>query len=112
MTKRCARCAQQSNSHKGSQCTPCTGKKQAINDLIRIGKHIAKDSPANAEKMMGLIEGAVTPLVAHPRLGHIGRKRGTYELVAHESYVVIYRVLSKKIEILRVKHTAQQWPDT
>jgi toxin ParE1/3/4 len=30
--------------------------------------------------------------------------------VTHESYVVIYRVLTKKIEILRVKNTAQQWP--
>lgn len=85
-------------------------KKQAIDDLIKIGQHIAKDSPANAEKMIALIEGKVTPLVTHPRIGRTGRKRGTYELVAHESYVVIYRVLVKKVEILRVKHTAQQWP--
>jgi toxin ParE1/3/4 len=85
-------------------------KKQAINDLIRIGQHIAKDSPANAGKMIDLIEDKVMPLAAHPHIGHIGHKRGTYELVAHESYVVIYRVLTKKIDILRVKHTAQQWP--
>lgn len=85
-------------------------KKQAINDLIKIGQHIAKDSPASAEKMIDLIEGKVTPLAAHPRIGRTGRKRGTHELVAHESYVVIYRVLTKKVEILRVKHTAQQWP--
>lgn len=85
-------------------------KKQALNDLINIGRHIAKDSPANAERMIDLIEGKVTPLAAHPYLGRTGRKRGTHELVAHESYVVIYRVLAKNIEILRVKHTAQQWP--
>ncbi len=60
--------------------------------------------------MIDLIEGKVTPLDAHPHLGRIGRKRGTHELVAHESYVVIHRVLTAKIEILRVKHTAQQWP--
>ena len=30
--------------------------------------------------------------------------------MAHVSYVVIYRVLVKTVEILRVKHTAQQWP--
>lgn len=84
-------------------------KKQAINDLIKIGQFIAEDSPAQAEKMIDLIEGKVTPLAAHPQIGHTGRKRGTYELVAHENYVVIYRVLAKKIEILRVKHTAQQW---
>ncbi|HAT31431.1 MAG TPA: hypothetical protein DCW29_11445 [Janthinobacterium sp.] len=51
-----------------------------------------------------------TTLAAHPHIGRTGRKRGTYELVAHESYVVIYRVLAKKIDVLRVKHTAQQWP--
>ena len=60
--------------------------------------------------MIDLIEDKVTPLATHPRIGHTGRKRGTYELVAHESDVVIYRVLVKKIEILRIKHTAQQWP--
>lgn len=85
-------------------------KKQAINDLIKIGKHIAKDSPGNAEKMVSQIEGKVMPLAANPYLGHTGRKQGTLELVAHKSYVVIYRVLTKKVEILRVKHTAQQWP--
>lgn len=85
-------------------------KKQTINDLIKIGQHIAKDSPTNAGKMIDLIEGKVTPLAAHPHIGRTGRKRGTYELVAHESYVVIYRVLAKTIEILRVKHTAPQWP--
>lgn len=85
-------------------------KKQAINDLIRIGQHIAKDSPASAGEMIDLIENKVIPLAAHPHIGRTGRKRGTHELVAHESYVVIYRVLTKKIEILRVKHTAQQWP--
>jgi addiction module RelE/StbE family toxin len=87
-------------------------KKQAINDLIKIGRHIARDSPASAEKMIDLIESKVTPLAEHPQLGRTGRKRGTNELVAHESYVVIYRVLVKKVEILRVKHTAQQWPPT
>jgi toxin ParE1/3/4 len=87
-------------------------KKQAIDDLIKIAQHIAKDSPTNAQNMISLIEAKVSPLANHPRIGHAGRKRGTYELVAHESHVVIYRVLARKVEILRVKHTAQQWPPT
>lgn len=85
-------------------------KKQAINDLINIAQHIAKDSPVNAEKMVSLIEDKVIPLAMHPRLGRAGRKRGTHELVVHESFVVIYRVVAAKVEILRVKHTAQRWP--
>ncbi len=85
-------------------------KKQAISDLIAIGRHIAKDSPASAEKIIDLIESRVKSLATHPHIGRAGRKRGTRELVAHESYVVIYQVLTKKINILRVKHSAQQWP--
>jgi toxin ParE1/3/4 len=89
---------------------PIHWKKQAINDLIKIGRYIAKDSPANAEKMISLIEHKIVPLATHPDIGRIGRKRGTRELVVHENYVVIYRVLAGEIEILRVKHSAQQWP--
>jgi toxin ParE1/3/4 len=85
-------------------------KKLAINDLINIGRHIAQDSAPNAGKMIDLIEDKVTQLATHPRIGRTGRKRGTYELVVHEHYVVIYRVLAGHIDILRVKHTAQQWP--
>ena len=45
-------------------------------------------------------------------MGRTGRKRGTRELVAHENYFVVYRLLhdSGHVEILRVKHVAQQWP--
>ena len=85
-------------------------KKQAINDLIKIAWHIAQDSPAHAVKMVDMIEGKVAPLASHPDLGRTGRKRGTRELVAHESYLVIYRVRTAQVEILRVKHTAQAWP--
>jgi plasmid stabilization system protein ParE len=38
------------------------------------------------------------------------RKRRTYELVVHEHDIVIYRVATTKIEVLRIKHTARQWP--
>ncbi|MDQ1814835.1 type II toxin-antitoxin system RelE/ParE family toxin [Massilia sp. CCM 9210] len=84
-------------------------KKQAIKDLIKIGQFISKDSPTNAGKMIDLIESKVLPLATHPRIGRPGHKRGTYELVAHEHYLIIYRVLSTKVEVLRIKHTAQQW---
>lgn len=85
-------------------------KKQAINDLVKIARHIALDSPANAEKTVDLIESKVGPLVSHPEMGRAGRKRGTRELVAHENHIVIYRVTPEQVEILRVKHVAQRWP--
>lgn len=82
----------------------------AIKDLISIGTHIASGSPANAAKLIHLIEGKVKPLADYPFRGHEGRKSGTRELLVHKHYVVVYRVLKEKVEILRVKHTAQQWP--
>ena len=85
-------------------------KKQAINDLINIGQKIAEDSPANAEKLVALIEDKVIPLATYPEIGRTGHKRGTRELVVHENYMLIYRVLAAKVEIVRMKHTAQQWP--
>ena len=86
-------------------------KKQAINDLIKIGRHIAKDSLANADATVGMIEDKVQKLSAYAELGRVGRKRGTREMVAHAHYIVIYRVAAKRpVEILRVKHTSQQWP--
>ena len=86
-------------------------KIQAINDLTKIGQQIANDSPTNAEKMIDLIEDKVEMLAAHPDIGRIGRKRGSRELVVHPSYIVIYRVATQqRVEVLRVKHTAQQWP--
>lgn len=87
-------------------------KKQAVNDLIKIGRHIAEDSPTNAFNLMDLIESKVTPLGVYPELGRTGRKRGTRELIVHENYFVIYRIVGTSVEILRVKHSAQLWPAT
>ena len=46
----------------------------------------------------------------HPALGRVGRVKGTRELVAHLNYILIYRVVAKVPEVLRIKHAAQKWP--
>lgn len=45
-----------------------------------------------------------------PELYKFGRVKGTRELVVRPTYVMIYRVLPGEIEILRILHTARQWP--
>jgi toxin ParE1/3/4 len=85
-------------------------KKQALNDLLKIAEHIAQDSPDHADKLVDDIEAKVERLREHPELYRVGRKRGTRELVAHPNYLVIYRIQGSTVEILRVKHAAQQWP--
>ena len=85
-------------------------KRQARNDLIKIVEYISQDNPDAAEKLANNIEVKAEKLLKHPNLFRAGRKRGTRELVAHENYLVIYRVQGDTVEILRVKHVAQQWP--
>lgn len=85
-------------------------KKQARADLLEIVQYIAQDNPDAAEKLADEIEAKAAKLRENPKLFRVGRKRGTRELVAHPNYLIIYRIQGETIEILRVKHTAQQWP--
>jgi toxin ParE1/3/4 len=51
-------------------------------------------------------------LAAHPQMGRPGRVHGTRELVITRTpYIAIYRLSSEAIQILRLLHGAQQWPE-
>ncbi|MDO9054461.1 MAG: type II toxin-antitoxin system RelE/ParE family toxin [Gallionella sp.] len=79
-------------------------------DLI---DYIAEANPKAAIEQDSRIEAQVNHLVAHPEIGHAGRKKGTRELVvARTNFLVIYRVRPKvkRVEIIRVLHTSQAWP--
>lgn len=84
-------------------------------DLDNIMDYIAKDNPDRAAKF-GQELRDITLLLAHnPKLGRKGRPKlpsFLHEWVVHPNYIVFYRVLSKirTVEILRVKHAAQQIP--
>lgn len=69
----------------------------------------AEDNPQAALDQDERFEDKAEGLLEHPELYRQGRKRGTREMTV-EPYIVIYRVKSKEIEILRVKQEAQQWP--
>lgn len=85
-------------------------KKQARLDLLNIVEHIAQDNPDAAEELANDIEARTEKLREFPEMYKVGRKRGTRELVAHKNYIVVYRVINSQVEVLRVKHSAQQWP--
>jgi addiction module RelE/StbE family toxin len=85
-------------------------KKQARQDLLNIVKYIAQDNPDAAEELANDIETKAEKLREFPEIYKVGRKRGTRELVAHKNYIVVYQVINSQIEVLRVKHSAQQWP--
>ena len=87
-------------------------KQVAEDELNDIVDFIANDSPVSAEHFAADLRTKVNKLCEHPELFRPGRKRGTREMVVHPNYIVIYRVIKKHevVEILRVKHAAQQWP--
>lgn len=90
-------------------------RPKAREDLRKIVRYIGKDSPATAKKFGMELRDKTTPLAEFPNMGRTGRPGlpdWVRELVAHKNYIIFYRVLddSRTVEILRVKHTAQQTP--
>lgn len=84
-------------------------------DLENIIDYIAQDSPANAKKFGKELRDKTRQLAEFPGTGRSGRPGlpdWLRELVAHKNYIIFYRVLdeSRTVEILRVKHAAQQMP--
>jgi len=87
---------------------PLEWKPIAEEDLAGILDFIAEDSPASAERFAADIRAKAEKLRVHPELFRVGRKRGTREMVVHPNYILIYWVLTTKVVILRMKHTAQK----
>ena len=74
--------------------------------------HIEADSPRAAIAIDDAIAKAVRQLIDFPESGRIGRVAGTRELVVSAlPYVIAYAIRGDVVRILRVLHSAQQWPD-
>ena len=72
---------------------------------------IASRNPRAAIDMGDSIETAVSRLADFPKSARPGRVRGTRELVVTGTpFVVVYRIESDAVLILRVLHGAQRWP--
>ena len=72
---------------------------------------IADQNPWAAIDIGAAVHAAVSRLGEHPAIGRAGRVGGTRELVVLGTpYIVIYRVESSAVVVLRVLHGAQRWP--
>ncbi len=79
-------------------------------DRNAIIDYISQNNPTAAIELGDAIERRVAELPEYPKLYRAGRVRGTREMVVHPNYVVVYRLARDEIEILRVLHSARQWP--
>lgn len=85
-------------------------RPQARSDLLKIVDFISDDNPDAAQALKDEIEGKANKLPDHPRLYKPGRMKGTREMVVRPNYVVVYQDSAQAVRILRVLHSAQQWP--
>lgn len=88
---------------------PVYWSRAATSDVAGIGRHIARDSPANAQKRILRIAERVKLLGESPLMGQVGAK-GRRTLVVHRHDLVFYRLLPDGVHILRVKHSARLQP--
>ena len=86
--------------------------ESAISDLISIRDYIERDNPEAAERVAISIINSVEKLETNPLIGRLGRVPGTRELVVTRfPYIIPYRVRGERVELLRVFHSRQEWPD-
>ena len=87
--------------------------KGALANLDAIGEYIAQDDRAAAERTVQRILDAVDDMVtsSNVHMGRPGRVPGTRELVVTPNHIVPYRIKGDVVEVLRVMHARQRWPD-
>ena len=85
--------------------------RRAVQDRDAQLDYIAQDNPMAAVAMGDRIAEQIDMLLQHPGMGRPGRKQGTRELVISRTpFIVVYRIKVRRIELLRVLHSAQQYP--
>lgn len=90
-------------------------RAMARDDLREIVRYISKKNPVRAKSFVRELRDKTAPLAMHPEIGKQGRPGlpdWLRDLVVHPNYIIFYRVLdgARVVEILRVKHVAQQIP--
>lgn len=83
---------------------------EAVRDREDIYDYIEEDNPLAALTLDDLIAEKTAVLQDFPRMGRPGIISGTFELVVHSSYMVVYEILETQVRILNIVHTARQWP--
>jgi toxin ParE1/3/4 len=87
-----------------------TFRPAAADDLEQIRGYIANDNPDAAKRVADTLLSAIQGLTQAPSRGRPGRWPNTRELVV-PPYIIPYRVRDQTVEILRIFHSAREWPE-
>jgi plasmid stabilization system protein ParE len=83
----------------------------AKQDLVAIVRYIRRDKPIAAQRVGAKIREGVASLSTMALRNRRGEVEDTHELVFHPwPYIAVYRVLEKEVQILRIRHAAQDYP--
>jgi len=83
----------------------------AQEDLRSIYAYYADRNPASVDRVVGTILKAANGLAQFPLIGRQGVVPGTRErIVTRYPYRIVYHVVDDAVEVLRIIHTARQWP--
>ena len=85
--------------------------RQARADLAEITKKISQDNPRRAETYTDELEAACIGLSDMPDALQIFGRRNWQEIrrIPHVNYVILYRVTTGHIDILRIIHGARDY---
>lgn len=89
---------------------PIRWNARALDKLDELIAYIADRNPVAAEQLQERIETVILPASEHPYMFRPGRVPGTREIIAHPNYIVVYRVLTDRIQVLNVLHAHQLYP--
>ncbi len=85
----------------------------AVADLTEIAEYLENNQPALAASTVLKLYETVQSLRRMPHRGRVGREHGTRELILPSiPYVIVYRVLEDAVSVVRLLHTARNWPST
>ncbi|MEI9887892.1 MAG: type II toxin-antitoxin system RelE/ParE family toxin [Rhizomicrobium sp.] len=84
----------------------------AISDLQEAWAFVAADNEAAADRQVAIVNVAANRLDRFPRLGRPMPTKDTRQFfVSRTPFKLLYRILTyDEVEILRVYHTAREWP--
>ncbi|TDB57309.1 MULTISPECIES: type II toxin-antitoxin system RelE/ParE family toxin [Photorhabdus] len=85
-------------------------RKIAEADRECIFDYISQNNPNAALELDADFDTKIELVAQQPKLYRPGRVRGTREIVVRPNYVIVYRIDSGTVVVLRVLHAAQQWP--
>ena len=82
-----------------------------MEDLRGLRRYIAQRDPGSAAVVVARVRATCQTLEQFPLRGRAADTGGTREVVVPRTpYLVVYRISNDVVEIVRIRHGAQDWP--